>query len=69
MYKGTNHCSSKQYFWVGWRKRGSRRDVLFLGRESDRTRCSYKCLMVSVVDPSGFATVGFRFNKVKRLEF
>ena len=29
-----------------------------------RTRCSYKCLLVAMADPSGFATRrGFRFNK------
>ena len=31
------------------------------------TRCSYKCLRVSVVDPSVFATKGFRFNKTYKI--
>jgi hypothetical protein len=34
-----------------------------------RTRCNYECLPVSVADPSGFATGGFRFNKAYKLGF
>jgi hypothetical protein len=36
---------------------------LLLDKDSMKTRCSYKCLQVSMVDPSGFTTGGFRFNK------
>lgn len=32
-----------------------------------RTRCGYKCLLVSMVDPSGFATGGFRFTKAYKI--
>ena len=38
-----------------------------MDRDSDRTRCSYKCLRVSVADPSGFATGGFRFNMAYKI--
>jgi hypothetical protein len=33
-----------------------------------RTRCSYECLPVSMADPSGFATGGFRFNKAYKIK-
>jgi hypothetical protein len=32
-----------------------------------KTRCSYKCLLVSMVELSGFATGGFRFNKAYKI--
>jgi hypothetical protein len=59
--EGANHWVNRRDLRVGRRKRG-RREVLF-DRDSVRTRCNYECLPVSVVDPSGFATGGFWFNK------
>jgi hypothetical protein len=41
----------------------------FLDGDSVRTRFNYEWLLVSMVDLSGFATGGFRFNKTYRLEF
>jgi hypothetical protein len=41
----------------------------FLDGDSVGTRCNYKCLPVSMADLLGFATGGFRFNKVYRLGF
>jgi hypothetical protein len=38
-------------------------------RDSVRTRCSYECLLVSMADPSGFATRGFRINKAYKIMF
>jgi hypothetical protein len=39
----------------------------FLDRDSMRIRCSYEYLPVSMADLSGFATGGFRFNKVYKI--
>ena len=47
------------------RKQGGVRS--FLDSDGVRTRCNYECLRVSVVDPSGFATGGFRFNKAYKI--
>jgi hypothetical protein len=38
-----------------------------LDRDSERTRCSYECLLVSMADPLGSATGGFRFNKAYKI--
>ena len=38
-----------------------------MDRDNMRTRCSYECLPVSMVDPLGFATGGFRFNKAYKI--
>jgi hypothetical protein len=40
---------------------------VFLDRDSMKPRCSYKCLLVSIVDPSGFATGRFRFNRAYKI--
>jgi hypothetical protein len=32
-----------------------------------RAKCSYECFPVSMADPSGFTTGGFRFNKVYKI--
>jgi hypothetical protein len=64
MNKGANHWVSRWDFWVGWRKRGRRREAL-LYEDSMRTSC--ECLLVSMVDLSGFATRGFRFNKAYKI--
>jgi hypothetical protein len=63
MNKGIYHWASRRDFQVGWRKRGSRRELGPFGWDNVRTRC----LLVSVADPSGFATRGFRFNKTYRI--
>jgi hypothetical protein len=34
MYKGANHWESRQGFQVGWRRRGSRRKLGLLDRDS-----------------------------------
>jgi hypothetical protein len=44
-----------------------RSSFFFLAGESMRTRCSYECLSVSMADPSGFTTGGFRFNKAYKI--
>jgi hypothetical protein len=51
MNKGANHWVSRRDFWVGQRKRGSRRELgfFFLDRHSLRTRCSYECLPGSMM--------------------
>ena len=41
---------------------------VLLDGDSMRTRCSYECLLVSKVDPLGFATRGFRFNKAYKIK-
>jgi hypothetical protein len=64
MNKGVNHWANRRNFRVGERKRGSRREV-HLDGDSMRTRCNYECLPVSMVDPSGFTTGGFRFKAYK----
>jgi hypothetical protein len=38
-----------------------------LDGDSMRTRCSYKCLPVSMANLSGFAARGFRFSKVYKI--
>jgi hypothetical protein len=40
---------------------------VLLDRYSMRTRCNYKCLLVSMADPSGSAIGGFRFNKAYKI--
>ena len=49
----------------GWtvEEREQKKVRSFLDGDSVMIRCSYNCLPVSVADPSGFATRGFRFNK------
>jgi hypothetical protein len=54
--EGANHWASRQDFWVGEGKRASRRELGPFGQDSMRTRCSYQCLWVSMVDLSGFDT-------------
>jgi hypothetical protein len=41
----------------------------FFDGDNMRTRHNYYCLPVSMVDPSGFAIGGFRFNKVYKTRF
>jgi hypothetical protein len=65
--KGANHWVSRRDFQVGWRKRGSRRELGPLDRDSVRSRCSYGCLLVSMADSSGFVTERFRFTKIYKI--
>jgi hypothetical protein len=58
MNEEAHHWGSRRDFWVGWSKRRKRRESL-LDRDSMRTRYSYECLLVSMVDLSGFATRRF----------
>jgi hypothetical protein len=68
MNKGANHWINRRDFRVGQKKRGSRRELgPFLDRDNVRTRCSYKCLQVSMADLSGFAIREFRFNKACKI--
>ena len=48
-------------------KRGSRRELGLLDRESVRTRSSYECLPVSMAESTEFTTGGFRFNKAYKI--
>jgi hypothetical protein len=54
MNKGANHWASRKDFMVGEAK-----ERVFLDWDSVRTRCSYRCLQVSITDLSGFATKRF----------
>jgi hypothetical protein len=68
MNKRANLWMSRLVFRVRWRKRGSRRELsLPLDGDSIRTRWSYECLPVSMVDTSEFATRGFRFNNAYKI--
>jgi hypothetical protein len=49
------------------RREEARESWVLLDRHSVRTRCSYKCLPISMADPSGFITGGFRFNKAYKI--
>jgi hypothetical protein len=69
MNKGANHWASRRDFQGAQKKRGSRRELGLFDEDSMRTRCSYECLPVSMADPSGFTTGGFRFNKAYKLGF
>ena len=52
----------------GWREEERKQEKVryFLDGDSMRTS-SYACVPVSMADPSGFATGGFRFNKAYKI--
>jgi hypothetical protein len=53
---------------LGWTEEEKKQErVRPLDGDNMRTRCSYECLPVSVVDLSGFASRGFRFKKAYKI--
>jgi hypothetical protein len=57
---------SRWDFRIGWRKRGSRRELGPFGQGYHGDKC-LRVSPVSMVGPSGFASAGFRFNKAYKI--